>query len=100
MPFGKVIVAIANKHARQIWAMLARDVDYDPYACLNHPMFQPPGKLQRRTRPTRPSQTFPFQRQREVVDNGSGRPGENLTNQMDVQTKHRPIPELRVQSDE
>ena len=38
MPFGKVIVAIANKHARQIWAMLARDVDYDPHACLNHPM--------------------------------------------------------------
>ena len=38
MPFGKVIVAIANKHARQIWAMLARDVDYDPNACLNHPM--------------------------------------------------------------
>ncbi|MGH8115012.1 MAG: IS110 family transposase [Rhodanobacteraceae bacterium] len=38
MPFGKVIVAIANKHARQIWAMLARDVDYDPQACLNHPM--------------------------------------------------------------
>ena len=40
MPFGKVIVAIANKHARQIWAMLAHDVDYDPYACLNHPMHQ------------------------------------------------------------
>ena len=38
MPFGKVIVAIANKHARQIWAMLAHDVDYDPCACLNHPM--------------------------------------------------------------
>ncbi|MGH8117386.1 MAG: IS110 family transposase [Rhodanobacteraceae bacterium] len=38
MPFGKVIVAIANKHARQIWTMLARDVDYDPHACLNHPM--------------------------------------------------------------
>lgn len=38
MPFGKVIVAIANKHARQIWAMLAHDVDYDPSACLNHPM--------------------------------------------------------------
>ena len=37
MPFGKVIVAIANKHARQIWAMLAHDVDYDPHACLNHP---------------------------------------------------------------
>ena len=40
MPFGKVIVAIANKHARQIWAMLARDVDYDSHACLNHPMHQ------------------------------------------------------------
>lgn len=38
LPFGKVIVAIANKHARQIWAMLAHDVDYDPHACLNHPM--------------------------------------------------------------
>lgn len=40
MPFGKVIVAIANKHARQIWTMLARDVDYDPHACLKHPMHQ------------------------------------------------------------
>ena len=38
MPFGKVVVAIANKHARQIWVMLARDVDYDPHACLQHPM--------------------------------------------------------------
>lgn len=38
MPFGKVLVAIANKHARQIWVMLAHDVDYDPHACLNHPM--------------------------------------------------------------
>jgi len=38
MPFGKVLVAIANKHARQIWAMLAHDADYDPHACLNHPM--------------------------------------------------------------
>ena len=38
MLFGKVVVAIANKHARQIWAMLAHDVDYDPCACLNHPM--------------------------------------------------------------
>ncbi len=40
MRFGKVIVAIANKHARQIWAMLAHEVDYDPHACLNHPMHQ------------------------------------------------------------
>ena len=38
LPFGKVIVAIANKHARQIWAMLARGADYDPHACLQHPM--------------------------------------------------------------
>lgn len=40
MPFGKVIVAIANKHARQIWAMLTHAVDYDPHARLNHPMHQ------------------------------------------------------------
>ncbi len=40
MPFGKVIVAIANKHARQIWAMLAHAVDYDPHACLQHRMHQ------------------------------------------------------------
>lgn len=38
LPFGKVLVAIANKHARQIWAMLAHDVDYDPHACLAHPI--------------------------------------------------------------
>lgn len=38
MPLGKVIVAIANKHVRQIWTMLALDVDYDPHACLQHPM--------------------------------------------------------------
>ena len=38
MPFGKVIVAIANKHARQIWAILAHDIDYVAHACLNDPM--------------------------------------------------------------
>lgn len=38
LPFGKLLVAIANKHARQIWAMLAHDVDYDPHACQAHPM--------------------------------------------------------------
>mgnify|MGYP001084985043 CR=1 FL=1 len=38
LPFGKVLVAIANKHARQIWAMLAHGVDYDSHACLAHPM--------------------------------------------------------------
>src|SRR5690606_344044 len=40
MPFGKVLAAIANKHARQLWAMLARDEDYDPDAWQRHPMVQ------------------------------------------------------------
>lgn len=38
LPFGKVLVAIANKHARQAWVMLAHGVDYDPHARLAHPM--------------------------------------------------------------
>ena len=38
MPFGKLLVAIANKHARQLWAMLAHDADYDPNASLRHSM--------------------------------------------------------------
>jgi hypothetical protein len=42
LPFGKVLVAIANKHARQLWAMLAHDLDYDPDACVKHPMAQRP----------------------------------------------------------
>lgn len=42
MPFGKVLVAIANKHARQLWAMLARDEEYDPHAWMKHPMVQRP----------------------------------------------------------
>ena len=37
LPFGKVLVAIANKHARQIWSMLMHGVHYDPHASLNHP---------------------------------------------------------------
>lgn len=36
LPFGKVLVAIANKHARQAWVLLAREVDYDPHAALAH----------------------------------------------------------------
>ncbi len=47
LPFGKVLVAIANKHARQMWAMLARAEDYDAQAWLRHPMVQRPSKLQR-----------------------------------------------------
>src|SRR3546814_20642573 len=37
LPFGKVLVAIANKHSRQIWDLLARDEDYDPNAWLRTP---------------------------------------------------------------
>ena len=40
LPFGKVLVAIANKHARQLWAMLRRGEDYDSEAWLQHPMVQ------------------------------------------------------------
>lgn len=42
MSFGKVLVAIANKHARQLWAMLAHEQAYDPDAWLKHPMVQRP----------------------------------------------------------
>ncbi|MFA7321476.1 MAG: hypothetical protein WC000_08430 [Dokdonella sp.] len=38
MPFGKLIVAIASKHARQLWVMLAREVDYDARAQYRHPL--------------------------------------------------------------
>lgn len=41
LSFGKVLVAIANKHARQLWVMLARDVDYDPCASQRHPLHRP-----------------------------------------------------------
>jgi transposase len=40
LPFGKLLVAIANKHARQLWAMLARGEHYDAEAWLKHPMVQ------------------------------------------------------------
>jgi transposase len=40
MCFGKVLVAIANKHARQRWAMLAHSENYDADAWLKHPMVQ------------------------------------------------------------
>ena len=42
LPFGKVLVAIANKHARQVWALLARGEHYDAEAWLKHPMVQRP----------------------------------------------------------
>src|SRR5690606_18588250 len=40
LPFGKLLVAIANKHARQLWTMLARGERYDAEAWLKHPMVQ------------------------------------------------------------
>jgi transposase len=40
MCFGKLLVAVANKHARQMWAMLARGEDYDADAWQRHPMVQ------------------------------------------------------------
>lgn len=36
MPFGKVVVAIANKHARQLWAMLSQQRDYDAEAAREY----------------------------------------------------------------
>jgi transposase len=47
LPFGKILVAIANKHARQLWAMLARGEDYDAQAWLKHPMVQRPASKRR-----------------------------------------------------
>ncbi|MHB1589485.1 MAG: IS110 family transposase, partial [Metallibacterium scheffleri] len=35
-----VLVAIANKHVRQLWAMLAHEEPYDADAWLQHPMVQ------------------------------------------------------------
>lgn len=45
LPFGKLLAAIANKHARQLWAMLARDEEYDAHAWLKHPMVQRPASV-------------------------------------------------------
>jgi len=47
MCFGKVLVAIANKHARQLWAMLAHDDAYDADAWLRHPTGWPRAMVQR-----------------------------------------------------
>jgi Transposase and inactivated derivatives len=48
MPFTKLLVAIANKHARQLWAMLAHQQDYDPQAWLHHPTVQRPASARHR----------------------------------------------------
>lgn len=36
--YFKTVIAIANKHARILWAMLARDENYDVLAWQQHPM--------------------------------------------------------------
>lgn len=40
--YYKTLIAIANKHARILWAMLAKDERYDASAWQRHPMPQPP----------------------------------------------------------
>jgi transposase len=40
--YHKTLIAIANKHARILWAMLAKDERYDASAWQQHPMNQPP----------------------------------------------------------
>jgi transposase len=38
--YYKTVIAIANKHARMLWAMLTREEDYDASAWQRHPMHQ------------------------------------------------------------
>ena len=40
--YYKTLIAIANKHARMLWAMLAKNERYDAVAWQRHPMHQPP----------------------------------------------------------
>jgi transposase len=40
--YHKTLVAIANKHARILWAMLAKEERYDASASQRHPLSQPP----------------------------------------------------------
>jgi transposase len=40
--YYKTLIAIANKHARILWAMLAKGQRYDASAWQRHPMNQPP----------------------------------------------------------
>ena len=37
--YQKTLVTIANKHARIVWAMLAKDERYDASAWQRHPMW-------------------------------------------------------------
>ena len=40
--YYKTLIAVANKHARILWAMLAKDENYDASAWQRHPLNQPP----------------------------------------------------------
>jgi transposase len=40
--YHKTLIAIANKHARILWAMLAKDERYDAAAWQRHPMHELP----------------------------------------------------------
>lgn len=65
MPFGKVLVAIASKHVRQLWAMLAHEVDYElMLACI----------IRRIGRHGRLELGVSIHRPRDAVDNGSDPP--------------------------
>ena len=39
--YHKTLIAIANKHARMLWAMLAKNEHYDADAWQRHPMHPP-----------------------------------------------------------
>ncbi|MGY6163853.1 IS110 family RNA-guided transposase [Paraburkholderia strydomiana] len=39
--YHKTLIAIANKHARMLWAMLAKNEHYDADAWQRHPMYAP-----------------------------------------------------------
>ncbi|HEX3635860.1 MAG TPA: IS110 family transposase [Paraburkholderia sp.] len=39
--YHKTLIAIANKHARMLWAMLAKNERYDADAWQRHPMYPP-----------------------------------------------------------
>src|SRR5690606_16842337 len=83
LPFGKVLVAIANKHARQLWAMLARDEDYDADAWLRHPMVQRPASRKEQAAIASPGDAAPrCSTPERTGSKRSDRPGESLTNRV------------------
>ena len=76
MPFGKVLVAIANKHARQLWAMLAMMKPTTPTpGCSTRWCSAPPASMRSRSpRWREPRHHEPVPRQREAVATGRTHP--------------------------